>query len=77
MDNAFIEWLCRSEKYERTYLLEHATVTTLRESFRKWFKRYNDLRSHETLDNLTPTAIYQTALTIQKDTPDQAILVTV
>jgi putative transposase len=63
MDNVFIERLWRSIKYEEIYLFENATVTALRKGVGKWFVRYNDWRPHETLDNLTPAAFYQNALT--------------
>jgi putative transposase len=61
MDNVFIERLWRSVKYEEIYLFEHATVHALRAGLRKWFGRYNDWRPHETLGNLTPAVVYQTA----------------
>lgn len=74
MDNVFIERLWRSVKYERIYLLEHATVTALSESLLKWFNRYNDWRPHEALGNLTPTAVYRTAPASSHDSPEQATL---
>ena len=61
MDHVFIERLWRSVKYEEIYLFEHATVHALRAGLRKWFGRYNDWRPHETLGNLTPSMVYQTA----------------
>lgn len=62
MDNVFIERLWRSVKYERIYLLEHATVTALRASLITWFDRYNTWRPHEALGNLTPHVVYQTRI---------------
>ena len=50
-----------SVKYEEIYLFEHATVHALRAGLWKWFDRYNDWRPHETLGNLTPAMVYQTA----------------
>lgn len=70
MDNVFIERLWRSVKYERIYLLEHATVTALHASLLKWFDRYNDWRPHAELGNLTPSVVYQTTPSI----PDQVCL---
>ena len=72
MDNVFIERLWRSVKYEEIYLFEHATVTALRAGLMKWFGRYNDWRPHETLGNLTPAAVYQTAPAGPKITPHAA-----
>ena len=69
MDNVFIERLWRSVKYERIYLLEHATVTALRASLLAWFTRYNDWRPHETHGNLTPTVIYWTHTASPQDDP--------
>ncbi len=72
MDNVFIERLWRSVKYEEIYLFEHATVTALRAGLMKWFGRYNDWRPHETLGNLTPAAVYQTAPAGPEITPHAA-----
>jgi len=63
MDNVFIERLWRSVKYEEIYLFEHSTLPALRQGLAKWFARYNDWRPHESLGNLTPAVVYQTALT--------------
>ena len=59
MDNVFIERLWRSVKYERIYLLEHATLPALRASLEEWFESYNNWRPHEKLGNLTPAVVYQ------------------
>lgn len=62
MDNVFIERLWRSVKYEEIYLFEHATVHALHAGLGRWFGRYNDWRPHQALGNLTPSAVYQSAL---------------
>ena len=72
MDNVFIERLWRSVKYEEIYLFEHSTLPALRVGLAKWFGRYNDWRPHETLGNLTPAVVYQTAPQSPQDTPEAA-----
>ena len=74
MDNVFIERLWRSVKYEEIYLFEHSTVPALRAGLVKWFGRYNDWRPHETLGNLTPAVVYQTASVSPQNAPEQAPL---
>ncbi|MEO8616551.1 MAG: integrase core domain-containing protein [Luteolibacter sp.] len=49
MDNATIERLWRSIKYEEMYHFEHTTLAALRAGLEKWFIRYNDWRPDETL----------------------------
>ena len=72
MDNVFIERLWRSVKYEEIYLKEHATLTALRAGLEPWFKRYNEWRPHEALDNLTPSAFYAAALEAGRKEGDAA-----
>jgi putative transposase len=72
MDNVFIERLWRSVKYEEIYLFEHSTLPALRLGLAKWFGRYNDWRPHETLGNLTPAVVYQTAPQCSQDAPEAA-----
>jgi putative transposase len=72
MDNVFIERLWRSVKYEEIYLFEHSTLPALRLGLAKWFGRYNDWRPHETLGNLTPAVVYQTAPQSPQDAPEAA-----
>ena len=58
MDNVFIERLWRSVKYEEVYLNEYASVDTLRRGLNKYFQYYNNERTHQALDDMTPTGIY-------------------
>lgn len=58
MDNVFIERLWRSVKYEEVYLNEYASVDTLRRGLNKYFQYYNNERTHQALDDMTPTEIY-------------------
>ena len=59
MDNIFIERLWRSYKYEEVYLRAHGTPVKLEAGSRRWFGRYNDYRPHQSLDYLTPEAVYK------------------
>ena len=59
MDNIFIERLWRSYKYEEVYLRAHGTPVELEAGTRRWFGRYNDYRPHQSLDYLTPEAVYK------------------
>ena len=72
MDNVFIERLWRSVKYEEIYLKEHATIPDLRRSLACWFDRYNHWRPHESLGNLTPAVVYQTAQESPQDAPEKS-----
>ena len=58
MDNVFIERLWRSVKYECVYLHGHGTITEMARELDAWFGRYNNWRPHESLDNLTPSLVY-------------------
>lgn len=58
MDNVFIERLWRSVKYEEVYLKDYSSVTELRRGLNHYFHYYNDERTHQSLDNLTPAEVY-------------------
>ena len=58
MDNVFIERLWRSVKYEEIYLKEYGNVVELRSGLGKYFRFYNEERFHQSLNYLTPEAIY-------------------
>ena len=62
MDNVFIERLWRSVKYEEVYLNEYASVDTLRRGLNKYFQYYNNERTHQALDDITPTEIYNAGM---------------
>lgn len=59
LDNAFIERLWRSLKYEDIYLKEYATVDELYEGLLRYFEMYNYERLHQSLDYQTPYRVYQ------------------
>lgn len=62
MDNVFIERLWRSVKYEDVYLKEYHSVSALRDGLDIYFHYYNNERTHQSLENLTPAEVYDAAL---------------
>jgi putative transposase len=54
LDNAFIERLWRSVKYEDIYLREYADGHALHTGLTRYFRFYNHRRPHSALENLTP-----------------------
>jgi putative transposase len=57
-DNAFVERLWRSVKYEEVYLKAYETVSEARASIGRYFVFYNSQRPHASLDRLTPDQVY-------------------
>lgn len=58
LDNAFIERLWRSLKYEEVYLREYTSVSRAAASLRSYFAFYNERRRHQSLGYRTPAAVY-------------------
>ncbi len=58
MDNAFVERLWRSLKYEEVYLNDYQNVREARESIGRYLTFYNEERPHQALDNRTPAEVY-------------------
>ena len=58
MDNIFIERLWRSVKYEEVYIKEYSSVTELVRALKVYFEFYNSERTHQSLDDLTPSEVY-------------------
>ena len=58
LDNAFIERLWRTVKYENIYLKDYATVDEVYEGLKDYFWFYNRERFHQALDNQTPYQVY-------------------
>jgi putative transposase len=58
MDNVFIERLWRSVKYEEVYLRAYTNGTDARTSLARYFRPYNAVRSHQSLDYRTPDEVY-------------------
>ena len=57
-DNIFIERLWWTVKYHYLYLHTFDNGTQLRNGLNEWFRHYNEERSHQALDNLTPNEVY-------------------
>jgi len=58
LDNAFVERLWRSVKYEEVYLQEYETPRMARQGLSRYFDFYNFERSHQSLDYQTPAEVY-------------------
>jgi putative transposase len=58
IDNVFIERLWRSVKYEEVYLHGYANGAEARASLARYFRLYNSVRSHQSLDYRTPDEVY-------------------
>ena len=58
LDNAFIERLWRTVKYEYIYLHEYTSLTELRQGLRRFFYEYNFLRPHQALQYRTPAEVF-------------------
>jgi putative transposase len=61
LDNAFVERLWRSVKYEDIYIQGYDTVPGLHHGLARYFAFYNDERPHQSLGYRTPAAVYQGA----------------
>ena len=59
LDNAMIERLWRSLKYECVYLKEYETGSDLRQSLTWWFDFYNCRRPHSVFNGRKPMEIFQ------------------
>ena len=62
LDNAMIERLWRSLKYECVYLKEYETGSELRQSLAWWFDFYNSRRPHSVFNGRKPMEIFQNEL---------------
>ena len=59
MDNVFIERLWRSLKYECIYLNAFDTIREASDGIDRWMNYYNEERPHSSLDDQTPSEMYQ------------------
>jgi putative transposase len=57
-DNAFVERLWRSIKYEEVYLKAYETVAEARASIDRYIRFYNTPRPHSSLDRKAPDQAY-------------------
>lgn len=58
IDNVFIERIWRSLKYEEVYLKEYKDLKECRESIDSYFRFYNEIRPHQSLNYRTPDEVY-------------------
>jgi len=58
LDNAFIERLWRSVKYEDLYLRDYADGHALHAGLTRYFRFYNHRRPHRALENQTPVSCH-------------------
>jgi putative transposase len=58
LDNAFVERLWRSVKYEEVYFQEYETPRIARLGLNRYFDFYNFERSHQSLGYRTPAEVY-------------------
>ncbi len=61
-DNIFVERLWRSVKHEDVYLKSYTSMSELTAGLTEYFFFYNGERPHQSLGNLTPDVVYQTAI---------------
>jgi len=57
MDKVFVERLWRSVKYEEGYLHAYDSAATARTPLHRYFAFYNERRTHQGLDRLTPDEV--------------------
>ena len=57
-DNIMIERWFRSLKTEKIYIEEYTTECELRVCIAAFINQYNNVRPHESLDNVTPASVY-------------------
>lgn len=60
-DNIFIERLWRSLKYEDIYLNAYEDGMDVYQGVKKWFRFYNEIRRHSSIDNKRPKDLYLAA----------------
>ncbi len=63
-DNAFIERLWRTVKYENVRFKEYRNGTDLAKGLDQYFIEYNNQRRHSSIDDLTPNEVYWNGLNV-------------
>lgn len=61
LDNAFVERLWRTVKYEDIYLWRYESVPELQQGLRRYLPYYNEERLHQSLGYRTPAEVYREA----------------
>ncbi len=67
-DNAFIERLWRSVKYEKLYLNPTPRPLELISQLKEYFHYYNHTRRHSSLDDKRPAEVYMNSLDLKEET---------
>jgi putative transposase len=62
LDNAFIERLWWSVKYQDVYLKAYSSIAEARKGLSEYFEFYNSRRRHQSLDRRTPDDVYCSTL---------------
>jgi putative transposase len=58
LDNVFVERLWRSVKYEEVYLHAYGSIAEANRRLAIYFDFYNRIRTHQSLDGMTPDVAY-------------------
>ena len=58
LDNAFVERLWRTVKYEDVYLKDYNSVQQCKQGLEKFFDRYNNRREHQSLHYRYPVEVF-------------------
>jgi putative transposase len=58
LDNAFVERLWRTVKYENVYLHDYANGEEAETGLKHYWRFYNQVRKHQSLDYRTPAEVY-------------------
>ena len=58
LDNAFVERLWRTVKYEHVYLQEYVDGEDAQRCLRRYFRGYNQVRRHQALKYRRPAEVY-------------------
>ena len=66
VDNVFVERLWRSVKYEEVYLHAYGSIAEANRRLAIYFDFYNRLRPHQSLDRMTPDAVYFDTSTMKR-----------
>jgi len=61
LDNAFIERLWWTVKYEEIYPKDYTDGLALHKGLREYFNYYNEKRKHSSLDKRTPGEVFREA----------------
>jgi putative transposase len=62
LDNAYMERVWRSLKYENIYLNDYQTIMDLRKGVNRYFVSYNSSRPHQSLNYEVPNKVYAEGL---------------